>query len=1020
MEIQGFKSFASRTVLEFLPAKNERLSITAVVGPNGAGKSNVADAIRWGLGEQSLKVLRGKKSEDVIFNGSESKGPMGASEVTLTFDNADGRVLPEYPEITITRRLYRSGEGEYLVNNNQARLFDVRVLLAQAQFAEHAYSVVGQGMIDQLLILGAPERKNFLDEASGIKEFQIKRHQADLKLERTADNMAQAERLLEEVEPRLRLLSRQVKKLEKRQEVELKLRETQEKYYATLFTRNQKETKELLSRLEEVENNYRRFFSELEKVQDELSALARSESRPEAFQALQNRLSEAERAKNEIEKDLAVLEGQMRTEYSQAGRQNVGWLEGKIKELKGVRQKIENDLNGAYAEAERVKKLFSDEQKILQNLSVDRTELVVKISRLQNDMLKEQSEHSYLQFSGLTAVKAVLDNKQRFGHIFGLLSELGDVDETYRQALETAAGAYLSAVVTDDEKTARLAINYLRDNRLGVATFLPLGKIRGRDFSSDAQSFLNADGVVGAALDLIKFDEKFREIFSFVLGGTLVVKNLLAAEKLGLTGRTRFVTLDGDLGEKSGVLKGGWRQRKGPGFSSKISFSVEDRLSVFRAEIGLAQQNLAESDKKIEAAKERLLKIEREAGGADAKTGVLSEERKKLEKEIASLEKEFSLLQASPEEYGAELGRLAKDKERLLKEGAERSEAVEKLAEEIKKFNEKEEEKKQRVFSLQAEMQKKQEAVNAVLNERNDLKIEVAKLETKREALEQEVLSDMNTALTAIMERNPEVVAPEDLPAVSDDIQKLKYQLSLIGGIDEEIVAEHAATREKYDFLTGQLDDLRKATDDLRVMIEDLDNLMKQKREAAFKKIRKEFDRYFKILFNGGSASLEEVYGEPEPEPDTDASVQGIVEEAATSVAPEEIKNKKTVKILTGIDIHANPPGKKVKHLNALSGGERTLTSIALICAILNYNPSPFVVLDEVEAALDEANTARFVKIMGELSTRSQFIIITHNRVTMHAADALYGVVMGGDGVSKLLSVKMEEAEKYGDVDKKM
>ena len=238
LEIQGFKSFAPKTVLDFLPPKDGRFSITAIVGPNGSGKSNISDAIRWVMGEQSLKTLRGKKSEDIIFSGSEIKGQLGVAEVTLVLDNSDKRVLEDYSEIVVTRRFYRSGEGEYLINNKQARLYDIHLLLAQAQFAQGSYSVVGQGMIDRLLISSPTDRKDFLDEAAGIKEFQIKQHQAELKLRHTEENMLQAERLLAEVEPRLKILARQVKKLEKRQEVELELREVQEKYYGTIYHKN--------------------------------------------------------------------------------------------------------------------------------------------------------------------------------------------------------------------------------------------------------------------------------------------------------------------------------------------------------------------------------------------------------------------------------------------------------------------------------------------------------------------------------------------------------------------------------------------------------------------------------------------------------------------------------------------------------------------------------------------------------------------------------------------------------------
>ena len=549
LEIKGFKSFANNTVLEFLPPRDGRFSITAVVGPNGSGKSNVVDAIRWVMGEQSIKSLRGKKSEDVIFSGSENKGALGACEVTMTLDNTGTQNDLDYPEVIITRRLYRSGEGEYLINGNPVRLLDIHLFLAKSQFGQHSYSVVSQGTIDRLLIVGPNERKEFLDEASGIKEFQIKEHQAELKLNRTRENMVQVSRLLVEVEPRLKLLARQVKKLEKRQEVELSLREAQEKYYASLYWTNKNEIDRLEKILAEVEENYRREFSALENIQNELAVLARSESRQEAFLGLQTKHQEAVKVKNEWERQLAILSGKMQTAYSQIGKQNISWLEQKKTESEGSyqhlveeQQRLEIALN---REVEQVNSL----QQKLAVLNDERTRLSVKISQLQTRAWQEQGERSYLEASGLTAVKAVLDNRDRIGKVYGVLAEFGEAPEEYRTALEVTAGQHLSSLVVDTDETAKNGIEYLRRERLGVATFLPTNKITGRPLSNEARNLSVSNGVIGLAIDLIKFDNRFKEIFSYVLGDTVIVRNLEAAKRLGI-GAWRMVTLEGDLIER--------------------------------------------------------------------------------------------------------------------------------------------------------------------------------------------------------------------------------------------------------------------------------------------------------------------------------------------------------------------------------------------------------------------------------------------------------------------------------------
>ena len=1004
LEIKGFKSFANNTVLEFLPPADGRFSITGIVGPNGSGKSNVVDAIRWVMGEQSVKSLRGKKSEDVIFSGSENKGALGACEVTMVLDNTGTQNDLNFPEVVITRRLYRSGEGEYLINGNPVRLLDVHLFLAKSQFGQHSYSVVSQGTIDRLLIVGPSERKDFLDEASGIKEFQIKEHQAELKLNRTRENMEQVSRLLVEVEPHLKLLARQVKKLEKRQEVELSLREAQEKYYASLYWTNKNEIDRLEKLLAEVEESYRVEFSALENVQNELAVLARSESRQEAFLALQAKHQEAVKVKNEWERQLVVLSGKMQTAYSQIGKQNISWLEQKKTETESAWSVLIEEQKRLEAALGRENEQINSLQQKLSSLNDERTRLSVKISQLQTRAWQEQGERSYLEASGLTAVKAVLDNRDRIGKVYGVLAELGDAPEEYRTALEVAAGQHLSSLVVDTDETAKNGIEYLRRERLGVATFLPSNKIFGRPLSNEARSLSVGDGVLGLAIDLIKFDARFKEIFAYVLGDTVVVENLEAARRLGI-GTWRMVTLEGDLVERRGVMRGGYRQNRKHGltFSGRMSLSAEDRQLNWEKELQIEQEKLHSVEKDWEAVRNDIMSEEAVRQGFQAKAELLIQELKQKESEKAELERELSFVNMDPADYEKHLGGLAKEKEMFEKELKKSVEALDLVAGEIAVFNEQEEQKKQRVFLLQEKMQKHQTSVNQILNERNDYKIQLAKLETRQEDIAAEVSNEMSVSVVSVAERQQNILTGNDLENTATEIQKLKYQLSLIGGIDEEVTKEYEETKERYDFLSGQLTDLQSATDDLEKMVEELSEIMKKKREASFKKIRKEFDRYFKILFGGGAAALEEIYGEAEPEEGEEATPETLAEETA---APKQ----KREKVLTGIDIIVNPPGKKIKNLNALSGGERTLTSIALICAILNCNPSPFVVMDEVEAALDEANTLRFANIMAELSRQSQFIVITHNRVTMHAADALYGVTMGSEGISKVLSVELKNA----------
>lgn len=1005
LEIRGFKSFYPKTVLDFLSPQEDRHSITAIVGPNGSGKSNISDAILWVMGEQSLKQLRGKKSEDVIFSGSEIKGQLSSAEVTMILDNSDGRLLADYPEIIITRRLYRSGEAEYLINNSSVRLLDIHLLLAKAQFAQHSYSVIKQGMIDRLLMVSPAERKDFIDEASGIKEFKIKQHQAELKLARTRENIDQAQRLMQEVEPRLRLLSRQVKKLQKRQEVKLELRESQEQYYSSIYLVNKAGLDKLKLELDGVQANYHSAFTELKNIQEELANLARASTRQQVFEELQSQYQSLVRSKHELERQLAVKEGQLQAGYSKEGKQNVAWLESKVTELQVREGELKREIKNLEDQADKLNLWLAQARKRSAELSVKQTNCQLEIGKLQQQIIASQTEQNWQQQTGLLAVRAVIENRSQFGKVYRLFAELGEVAEKYLVALDVAAGSYLGAVVVEDEEVAGRAIEFLRANRLGFATFLPLNKISALANQAPSE-ILSLPGVHGLAVDLIKCQAKFSQIFSFVFKDTLIIEDLSVAKKVGI-GKYRLVTLAGDMIDKSGVMRGGYRQarKSGLSFFQKLSLG-QDGLAELQAELVSQKQGLTELAMELESNREEILQTEHKHESAVAKIELLTSEQNKLWQEIAGLEQDLKMWQVDAKDYSGILDDLITQKQELNNQIRAREKAVSQLADKIAKFNQAEEQKKQKVFALQATMQAKQDQVNEILLVRNELGIKLARLETKQDSLVEEVRAEMGSSIESIIVRGVKTVAEGELVEINGRLQKLKYQLSLIGGIDDEVMEEHRQTKEKYDWLASQINDLSKAMADLEQMVIELAEVMKKKRAAAFKKIRQEFVRYTKILFAGGTADMREIRGEV-PADETVVEDGGSIEEFAETSG----RLSQSEEIVTGVEVMVNPPGKKIKHINTLSGGERTLASIALICAVLSYNPAPFVVLDEVEAALDEINTRRFSQIVAELAKYSQFIIITHNRVTMSAADALYGVTMGSDGISKLLSVKLEEAQ---------
>ena len=735
LEIQGFKTFAKKTLLTFLPPKEDRCPLTAIVGPNGSGKSNTADAIRWVLGEQSLKLLRGKQSDDVIFSGSEGKGRSGFAEVSITLNNEDHTMPIDYQRVVITRRLFRDGTSEYVLNEANVRLADIQLLLAQANIGQRSYSVVGQGMIDHILVASPEERKTFFDDATGVKQFQIKRHEAMLKFKRTLENLADVEMVIKEIEPRMRSLKRQVARLEQRDEVERDLRAQEKIYYGSQWWKLVDQRKETDIRLAEVEKKIDTVRVEVTILEEKTTIVETEDTKDEGLVALQKTYREHQRSRDEIrrkhfetEKGIELAKVKAQSNWSPLPLSKI------IEEVEALKKKLE-----------QVKSLSSLEE-ILKEIDV------------------------------------------AFSHSQTLVSRL---------------------------------------------------------------------------------------------------------------------------------------QRPNP----------ED----------------IKPDPTLLAEMARL-----------------KEEEKELDKHLKQLEHEIDSHAAKEKQVRSDL------------------------------------------IDTQRALRAKQQDLHTLEQEKNRHDIERARLEERTQALQKEMDEFMKQEAMAVRETRVHISGSlEDTYA---EIQRLRYKLELIGGIDPEIVQEYEETKQRFDFLEGQMDDLQKAIKSTEKIIKELDEQIENQSKKVFGDINKRFQHYFKILFSGGTCELVRVTAPITP---ADTATQPVELEEKT---PESIPRSHTMDIgqKEGIEIYATPPGKRLKSLNLLSGGERALTSIALLSAIMDVNPSPFVVLDEVDAALDESNTVRFASILDELAQKSQFIIITHNRATMEKADILYGVTMGDNGISNLLSVHLEEIAQGG------
>lgn len=761
LELSGFKSFATKTVLDFLPdcdiAGGGKCGITAIVGPNGSGKSNVADAIRWAIGEQSSKNLRGKKSEDVIFAGTEEKSRLGTASVTLYFDNTDKRIPIEFSEVAITRKVHRSGEGEYLINGSRVRLLDVVDLLAKAGIGKDSYCVITQGMSDAVLNASPLERRAIFEDAAGVKQYQIEKERALRKLESVRENLIRVDSLTVEIEPHLKNLRRQAEKASQAKEIASKLRAKQELLYGFLWHTFSEERSGLIARRQAIE-----------------AAITQLEQQTMMLETQSKRAATAMETNDQEEK-----------------------IEGEIIRLR-------QELNEVVREA---------------SLLEGRREAEI-------EKQKEREE-----------------------------IEIIPVDLAFVQS---------------------------RLEEIGVLQVTLIDKLQGVERLEDLQAIRECAAVVR---------QRIADLRSQAGEGSVKMKKVLS------------------LPEAERVAA-----------AARLS-DIESRLSSLHATIKALEQQVAEKSVSLGAVRERG-KTEREA--------------------YFLAEKEF------------------REKEHLL--------------------------------------QRKKD-------ELNDLKVGLARVEVREEDLTALVHEELSVAPDTLQYDG----TPVEREQLEREVARLKVEVEHVGTIDPLVVDEFQETEKRFTFLSTQSEDLKRAAESLREVVKEMDHKIDVAFKDAFKEINRRFAEYFQIIFGGGKASLEIVKVKVRKSADEANESEDELSDVETNPEAYDI----------GIEIAACPPGKRIHNLSMLSGGERSLTSLALLFAIISHNPPPFAVLDEVEAALDEANSRRFSKMLAELSEHTQFIAITHNRETMAQAGLLYGVTMAKDGVSKLLSVRLDQVGEGGKVETK-
>ena len=857
LEVSGFKSFATRSVLDF----EQGQYVTAIVGPNGSGKSNVADAVRWVLGEQSYKTIRSKKSEDVIFSGSNGKNKASLAKATIVLDNTSGKAPIDFSEVEISRSVYRDGSSEYLINGKKTRLLDVAELLAKSGFGQSTYSVIGQGMVDSMLFYGPAERKVLFDEAAGVRQYELKREQATRKLEGTNENVIRIRDILSELNPRLSTLKRQTERAKQKDEIKKTLTEKQKVYFASLWdklTHAEKEKRDDLEKTTKEEKEIKTEIAELDAAFNK------------SLSGEKGDFTETENLQGEID----TLE-----EKKDAAKQAIFTMRAQI-QVSGARG----------------------------NLSADEIKEKIK---------KSESE--------LTAFDPRLLEK--------------DVEVLKTKVLEKEREvADLSKEITIKEK----------------------------EFSEISERLSEFDfGVVGKKIkNVIKLQKEF-------IAGIKSAKTIGDVNKIVSSGEeveNKLLALEKEVGEaKEGRFEGMAELQK------QISDLANRKNSCLKTLADLKSETV-KKEYAIKRIGEKRSDIEQEIEKISKMKPAESDEKEQIEKEIRFKEKQV-------EDFEKGIVALRK-----------------KLAENSGDFSSREKE----ITRIKDQIAEKQKLLSYHSQETTSIQVELAKIETKKQDLREEISHEMGSEAELA---NAEIIPELNVETAREEIEKLKGKLYAIGEIDPEVESEFSEVNERVGFLSSQTEDLEKAKNDLEKLILDLDGKIKKQFEGSFSAISQKFTHFFEVLFDGGTAKLELMRTKDESN-----YALGKASLDKPNFASDEASLGKSGEEQFGIEITAVPPGKRMQSLSALSGGERTLASLALLFAILSVNPAPFVLLDEVDAALDEPNTKRFLKIVTELSKDTQFIFITHNRETMKDANLIYGITMDDSHASKLLSIKLSEA----------
>lgn len=972
----GFKSFADKIELDI------KDGITCIVGPNGSGKSNILDAVKWVLGEQSVKSLRGSGSmSDVIFNGSKSRSPMSRASVALTIDNSNHYLKSEFNEIEVKRVVYRSGENEYYLNNTKVRLKDITDLFIDSGASRDAYNIISQGTVEDIVSSKPEARRVIIEEAAGVLKYKKHKEESLRKLEKTKDNLDTINLLISELETSLEPLRIQSIKAKKFNEYKDNLKTLEIALIVNDIKKINLEYNKLKTRNEELKSLIEELSAKVSKDTATLEVNKLSNLEVEgALNKLNQNLVDLERliADTNAKKTL-ILERKklnsnnditlnnvlnLKEEVLSLGK-NINSLEEEINTLNRKKDDLRASIDSLDNEELILRKDYVTNSNELNKKNKDLLELNNKIDILNNNILNEVNIP--------LPVKSILNNPRLKG-IYNTVGKLLTFDDLYMNAIETTLGASLNYLVVDSETSVKQAINYLKEQRLGRATFLPLNIIKPKCLDSSVlETLKNSSGFIDIAINLVKFDEAYTNIMQNLLGNTIVVKDIDALNNIAklLNYKYKVVSLEGDISYAGGSISGGAKKN-----SNSI---LKDRYELTKLET--SKVNLETSIHLLET---KINGLNKDNEDLKTKKNKLNNEFIELKETInrksislTELEQNYKDKENTIKNNEAILNNtIDKELEDILKYYYELSGKKDTLLRTIKEYKEKLETSREDLAEAELNIKNKNKDLNKYSNEFNSNEVTLGKYDVKLD----NYLLTLNEEYTMTYEKAlSEVDTNIDIETTRLQVSKLKSLIKELGEVNLGSISEFERINERYTFLTTQQDDLVKSIEELKTAILSLDEIMKERFKETFEKVNTEFQKVFRILFRGGEGHL-------------------------------ELTDKDNL-LETGVEIIAQPPGKKLSSITLFSGGERTLTAISLLFAILNVKTVPFVILDEVEAALDEANVDVFGKYLETRKDKSQFIIITHKKRTMEYADTLYGITMQEEGVSKLVSVRMEENE---------